>query len=81
MELGKCGSDHCGTILNGRRLVTLSFLKGAQMGLSAIGGVKVMVNHLQEHYCIDKLEQKASCFCARCLLRLHVKRGNIIPRP
>ncbi|GMF51854.1 unnamed protein product [Phytophthora fragariaefolia] len=44
-------------------------------------GVKVMVNHLQEHFFIEKLDSKARDFDARYLLCCHVKGGNIIPRP
>ncbi|KAE9038096.1 hypothetical protein PR002_g6194 [Phytophthora rubi] len=44
-------------------------------------GVKVMINHLQEHFHIEKLETKARAFCSRCLLCCHVKGGKIIPRP
>ncbi|KAG3107311.1 hypothetical protein PI124_g14177 [Phytophthora idaei] len=44
-------------------------------------GVKVMINHPQKHFNIEKLEQKARGFCARCLLCCHVKGGGIIPRP
>lgn len=45
------------------------------------GGVKIMIIHLQEHFCIEKLVRKARDFCAHCLLCCHVKGGNIIPRP
>ncbi|KAG2783021.1 hypothetical protein PC129_g24224 [Phytophthora cactorum] len=44
-------------------------------------GVKVTINHLKKHFNIEKLEQNARDFCARCLLCCHIKGGGIIPRP
>ncbi|OWZ09913.1 hypothetical protein PHMEG_00017317 [Phytophthora megakarya] len=43
-------------------------------------GVQVMVNHLQEHFQIEKLATIAREFCSHCLLCCHVKGSNIIPR-
>ncbi|GMF43136.1 unnamed protein product [Phytophthora fragariaefolia] len=44
-------------------------------------GMKEMINHLQEHFFIEKLESKVRDFSARYLLCCYVKGGNIIPRP
>ena len=53
----------------------------AHCGSNGHRGVHVMQNHLKKLFWIDHLQQRAKNFCQQCLLCLHVKGGDVIPRP